>query len=138
MLAEDVSRRTMLETSQDILYLVISFCIIWITVFLCWTFYYLVKILKNANQIVEEFRVRIQALTEAVDYVRHKVEGISELMSLAGSGVSGFVKKYAEKKAKGWIDTGTDKFNESAKEAVDKAMAATSKKMKKMAKAMKK
>ncbi len=128
----------MFETSKDILYIVISFCIIWITIFLCWTFYYLARILKNANQIVEEFRVRLQALTDMVDQVKHKVENISQLMTLASTGVAGFVKKCAEKKVKSWVDTGTEKINESAKEAVDKAVAATAKKMKKMTKAVKK
>ncbi len=86
--------------AQDILYLVISFCIIWATFFLCWTFYYLMRILRNANTIVEEFRVRLQTLSEAIDYIRGKVENISGLMNLASSGLTGFMKSRVEKKAK--------------------------------------
>lgn len=126
----------MLETSKDVLYLVLSFCIIWVTVFLCWTFYYLGRILKNSNKIVEEFRIRIQAISESIDYVRGKVENISDLLTLAGSGVTGFMKKVAERKAKSWIDDATEDFNESAKEAVSKAAAAVAKKIKKTSKKM--
>lgn len=124
----------MIVNTSDILNLVISFCIIWATFFLCWTFYYLMRILRNANTIVEEFRVRLQTLSEAIDYIRGKVENISSLMTLASSGLTGFIKGRAEKKAKEWIDDSTDEFNSMAKEAVDAAVGATAKTMHKVAK----
>lgn len=129
----------MFETSKDILYLVISFCVLWTTVFLCWMFYYVMRILRNANQIVEEFRVRLQTLTEAINYVRGKVEHMSGLMNLFTSGVGGLVKKAAINKAKDWMGADhDDDFADVAKEAVDKAIMATSKKMKKAAKKVRK
>ncbi|MEK7624901.1 MAG: hypothetical protein AAB467_00960 [Patescibacteria group bacterium] len=127
----------MLQT-KDLLYLVISFCIVWITVFLCWTFYYVMRLLRNANQIVEEFRSRLQVLMETINYIRGKVEHISGLMTLASGGVSEFVKKAAIKKAKQWIDDGEEKFDDVAKDAVEKAVEATAAKMKKAAHKLKK
>lgn len=123
-----------LETSQDILYLVISFCVLWVTVFLCWMFYYAMRILRNASQIVEEFRMRLQALTDAINYIRGKVENISSLMSIASEGVTGMVKNMVTKKAKEWVSRGSSKFDATAKEAVDRAVEATAKKMRKTAK----
>ena len=90
----------MIETSKDILYLVIAFCVLWITVFLCWVFYYVTRILKNANEIAEEFRSRLQILTEAINYVRGKVENIHSLLNMAGGGMAGAVKDMVNKKAK--------------------------------------
>lgn len=124
----------MFENSKDILYLVIAFCVLWITVFLCWMFYYVTRILKNANQIAEEFRARLQILTETINYLRGKVESIHSLVSMASGGVAGVVKSMVSKKANEWISKGSDKFNSAAKEAVDKAVEATAKKMKKTAK----
>lgn len=118
-------------TSQDVLYLVISFCVLWLTVFLCWTFYYLMRLLRNANQIVEEFRTRLQVLTDTINYVRGKVEHISGLMTLASGGVGEYVKKAVSKKAKEWVDDTSEKFDDVAKEAVDRAVQETAKKMKK-------
>ena len=138
MLAGNAEGENMFETSKDVLYLVISFCIIWVTIFLCWVFYYLARILKNANQIVEEFRVRLQALSEAVDYIRGRVEQMSSLLTLVTEGASGLLKKVVAKKTEQWMNSGSAKVNEAAKEAVNRAMEATSKKMKKMAKAIKK
>ncbi len=127
----------MIETSKDILYLVIAFCVLWITVFLCWVFYYVTRILKNANEIAEEFRSRLQILTEAINYVRGKVENIHSLLNMAGGGMAGAVKDMVNKKAKDWINKGSDKMNSAAKDAVAKAVQATAKKMKKVAKNVK-
>ena len=124
----------MFESSKDVLYLVISFCILWVTVFLCWMLYYIMRLLRNASQIIEEFRMRLQALTEVVHYVRGKVEHISNLVTIATSGVSGFVKKAVEKKTKEWVDGGADRINAAAKEAVEKAVDATAGKMQRVAK----
>ena len=122
-----------IESSKDILFLVISLCVLWVTVFLCWMLYYVMRLLRNANQIVEEFRIRLQALTDTINYIRGKVEHISGLMTMASDGVGGLVKKVVSKKAKEWIDGGTSDMNSAAKYAVDKAVAATAKKMKKVA-----
>lgn len=124
----------MFGSSKDILYLVISFCVLWTTVFLCWMFYYVMRLLRNTNQIVEEFRVRLQSLTEAINYVRGKVEHMSSLMNAVTSGVGGVVKDMVSKKAKEWVNRGTEDFNGAAKEAVDRAVEVTAKKMKKVAK----
>ena len=128
----------MIETSKDILFLVIAFCILWVTVFLCWMFYYVTRILRNANGIAEEFRSRLQMLTEAINYVRGKVENIHSLLGMAGGGMAGMVKNMVSKKAKDWINKGSNKMNTAAKDAVDKAVQATAKKIKKAAKKIQK
>ena len=127
-----------LNTSKDILFLVISFCIVWVTVFLCWMFYYVTKILKNTNQIVEEFRMRFQALADTINQIRAKVEDMSSLLTLATDGVGGFAKRFITKKAHSWMSSGAKQFDAVAKDAVEKAVDATAKKMKKMAGKMKK
>lgn len=128
----------MLETSKDILYIVIAFCILWVTIFLCWVFYYVARILKNTSQIVEEFRSRLQLLTDALNYVKGKVENIHNLLNLAGGGLAGAVKDIVSRKAKDFIGRSSKTFDTAAKEAVDKAVEATAKKMKKVSKNLKK
>ncbi len=115
----------MIETSKDILYIVISFCVLWATVFLCWMFYYAGKILKNTSQIIEEFRVRLQALADAIGYIQEKVEYLSLAMSSVFKGVGETVKDTVIKKAKSWMNKKSDDCDSSAKEAVDRAVAKT-------------
>lgn len=128
----------MFETSKDILYLVISFCVLWTTVFLCWVFYYVARLLRNANQIVEEFRIRLQTLTEAINYIRGKVEHMSGLMTLITQGATGLVKKVISKKVNDWTESGSTRVNEAAKAAVDKVVREATKKMKKTTRSIKK
>ena len=112
----------MFDSTKDILYLVIAFCILWVTVFLCWMFYYIAKILRNTSHMVEEFRMKLQALSETVNHVRNKVESLSSLFTLGTQGVGGFVRKTVSKKAKKMVDEGTQTLNKAAKEAVDEAL----------------
>ena len=128
----------MLESSKDILYIVIAFCVLWITVFLCWMFFYVAKLLRSMNQVVDEFRSRLQLLTEALSFIRGKVENIHSLLNVAGAGVAGVVKNAVSKKAKEWLNRGTSKMNTAAKDAVDRAVEATAKKMGSVAKKLKK
>jgi hypothetical protein len=128
----------MFNNSKDILFLVISFCVLWVTFFLCWTFYHFMRLIRNVNEIVEEFRVRLQTLLEAVNYIRGKVEHMSGLITLLTDGATGLAKKFVIKKASSWLGDSAEKFNESAKEAVAKAVEETAKKMKKKAKSFRK
>ncbi len=128
----------MFDTSKDILYLVISFCILWLTVFLCWALYHFGKVLKNANEVVEEFRARMDALTHAIDFVRHRVEQISDLLTLASKGFSGYVAKMASKKMSSFFNDATEDMNDVAKAAVRKAAKTVGKKIKENAKKVKK
>lgn len=128
----------MFESSKDILYLVIAFCVLWVTVFLCWMFYYVMRLLRNANEIVEEFRTRLEALMELVHNIHGKVEKISSLITLATEGAGGLVKKMLVKKTSDWLGKTESNFNGAAKEAVGKAVSATAKKMKKVTKKIKK
>lgn len=128
----------MFTNSKDILFLVISFCVLWVTFFLCWMFYYVMRLLRNVNQVVEEFRVRLQTLLETVNHIRSKVDSLSNIISLITDGAGGLAKKIITKKAHDWLDDSSEKFNNSAKEAVAKAVEETAKKMKKATKSIKK
>jgi len=123
----------MFQTSQDILYIVISFCALTVTVFLSMLFYNMMKFFRNINKIVEEFRVRLQGLMNTVTHIHNKVEQMSGLLSLISEGAVGFVKNAVVKKAHDWIDDRADDATDSAKDAVDRAMEATAKKIKKTA-----
>jgi hypothetical protein len=63
-----------LESSKDILFLVLAFCALWFTAFVCWALYYVITILRDGAHAVREIRDRIQAIDEAVRAVREKIE----------------------------------------------------------------
>lgn len=127
----------MFATSKDILYGVIALCLVLGTGFLCWTLYYVMRILKNASEIVEELRSKIESVLQAIDYIRTKVEQMSGIMDAVSGGVGGLVQKVVRKKTKEWADATGDQFDSAAKDAVDRAVAATADKMRKMTKKIK-
>ena len=128
----------MFDSTKDILYIVIAFCVLWITVFLSWMFYYLTKILRNTSQIIEELRMKLHALTETVNYLRGRIEHLSSMFTLGHKGVGGYMKKMADKHAKKIVDESTEAMNKAAKDAVDKAFSSAADKISKTAKKIRK
>ena len=43
----------MLETSKDFLFIVLAFCILWVTIFISWILFYVIKIFRNSSKAVE-------------------------------------------------------------------------------------
>lgn len=126
----------MFSSSKDILYLVLAFCILWVSGFLCWLLYYAVRILKDTSKIVEEFRVRLQNLSELVKTISDKIESVYEMVS-SFSGVTGFFKKMMHKKTDEWVEEGAEKVHDVAKNVVDRAVEATAEKMRRTARKIK-
>ena len=89
-----------LESSKDILYLVLAFSILWFTAFVCWALYYVITILRDASNAVSEIRDRIAAIDDAVRAVREKVEASLGSFGIAASGfkmISSYLAKRKEK-----------------------------------------
>ncbi|HPV70825.1 MAG TPA: hypothetical protein PKY08_02940 [Candidatus Magasanikbacteria bacterium] len=90
----------MLENSKDLLYIVLSFCILWLTVFLCWFIYYLVSILRGANNMVEEMRERFRGIEEAIRTMRDKMEHATNSFSFVSEGIVKLIQYFVSKKSK--------------------------------------
>ena len=42
----------MLETSKDLLFVVLALCVLWLTIFMSWLMYYVISIVRDAERIV--------------------------------------------------------------------------------------
>ena len=60
----------MLETSQDLFYVVLAFCILWFTVFMCWALYYFIKMLKQTNELLEDIKHRITQASNVFTFLK--------------------------------------------------------------------
>ncbi|HAL49841.1 MAG: hypothetical protein UU40_C0004G0019 [Candidatus Uhrbacteria bacterium GW2011_GWD2_41_121] len=63
----------MLETS-DILYIVLAFCALWITAFICWFVYQIAVMLKRVNDLVAELKFQIEKVEHLLDAIHGKFE----------------------------------------------------------------
>ncbi len=78
--------------ATDILLIVIAFCVLWVTAFICWFIYHLAMMLKAVNDVLQEVRWSIEKVEQALQAMKVKVEkGSGHLSKLAGH-----VKKTAE------------------------------------------
>lgn len=57
----------MFQSSQDLLYLVLAFCVLWFTIFLCWALYYVIMFLRDVRNISEAIRVAAEGLKEKIN-----------------------------------------------------------------------
>lgn len=81
----------MFETPQDLLYVVLSFSILWFTVFLCWLLYQAARVLKNANEIIENLTHKLELIANALEFIRGKIDTVTDHMGSVSKFVSGTV-----------------------------------------------
>lgn len=88
----------MVSTSKDILYIVLSIAILWITVFFCWLLYYFVAIMREMRGSVKDIRDKIHRLDDAVCHIKEKFERSISVFSVTGEAIKQLVSYLAEKK----------------------------------------
>ncbi len=62
------------SSSQDLLFLVISIAVVWITAFLCWGLFEIARLLRQVNAMVEETRETVSK----VDRVARALVSVAE------------------------------------------------------------
>lgn len=84
--------------SQDILYIVLAFCALWVTAFMCWLIWQIAMILKNVNDTMSEAREKIAKIEEAITGIRGKFEKATVGLSFLADGVRKVVEYAIDKK----------------------------------------
>ncbi len=88
----------MLNTSSDILYIVISFCGLWFTIFVCWGIYYVVMILREFKKLASDVRKKIELVETVLLAFKEKLEHTSSYVKLLVESVSSLVEFAKERK----------------------------------------
>jgi len=98
----------LIQDSKDLLFVVIAFCALWLTVFMAWLIYYLAMIMRQVFQITKEMRERINKIDELIKTLKEKIEHSASYLVLISEGVkkiadivkdkTGSKKKTAKKK----------------------------------------
>lgn len=91
----------MLETSKDLLNIVIAFCVLWLTIFICWVIYYFAMILKRVHSVMETFTKTLEAIRNFFDHAKEKVNNFGATINTAvelGKKVVDYVQEKKDKK----------------------------------------
>ncbi len=63
----------MLESSKDILNIVIAFSVLWFTLFVTWTIFYVAMILRSAYRASKKLVSVVDGVQEVVDTIKEKL-----------------------------------------------------------------
>jgi len=89
-----------LATSKDILFIVLAFAVLWLAIFLSWTLYYLICILKDARDTVHGVKRAADAIESAADRVKDKMGAFVNIASIGAEGIKIFMDKMTAGKGK--------------------------------------
>jgi hypothetical protein len=97
----------MIETSKDVLFLILALCVAFITFFSCWGLYYIVMMLKRGHQVIKEVsdliaytREKMEKVERLIDTLEEKINNSASYLPLLFKGITelvGFFKKKSEK-----------------------------------------
>lgn len=109
-----------LENTKDLLYLVLSFCVLGVTIFLCWLLYYLIDLFRQVHSVTKGVESIVEKVESVVDLVKNKVEQSAGYIAVAGEvirQVIGFVKerRKTEEPVEGEVINREKKENEAEK-----------------------
>ena len=92
-----------IETTKDLFWLVLAFCILWFTLFVSWTIYYFGMILKRGKEMLDFVHNILEKIDQVVTTVREKMEKSAASFSLllkAGKEVIDYVQRKKQNKKK--------------------------------------
>ena len=84
--------------STDVLYIVLAFCVLWLSIFVCWLIYQVAMILKNVNDTISELREKIAKIEEAISFMRNKFDKATSGITLLSEGIKKVVDFTIERK----------------------------------------
>ena len=72
----------LITTSQDLLFVVLAFCALWITVFLSWFLYYVIAILRDTEKVVHAVQHAVEMVDELAHLAHEKFERSAASMTV--------------------------------------------------------
>jgi len=87
----------MLETSKDLLNIVIAFCVLWFTVFICWLIYYLVTIIRRVAETTEQVAKMSGAVSEFFGEAKERLKKATSYVPLVIEGAKNLVDYLKER-----------------------------------------
>lgn len=78
-----------LSFSRDLLYLVASVCLVGVSGFVMWTLYEWARLAKQANELTEDARLKLDVLEEAFDDLVTQISSVTQVVSSVSSVAQG-------------------------------------------------
>lgn len=112
----------MFDTSKDILYLVLAFCILWLTIFMCWLLYYFISIVGGVRKIVKSLADKIEKIDRLIETLKDKIEHSTSYLMIIMESVSKLMDYFKNKK-NDWMDNNDEPEEKPIKKSAKKIKA---------------
>lgn len=60
--------------AQDILFIILAFCVLWVTVFVCWFLFQVAMVIKNINGLLHEIKFQFERFDQTLNGIKSKFE----------------------------------------------------------------
>ena len=84
---------------MDILYIVLAFCVLWLSAAFFWLIWQVATILRNINQTIAEAREKLALIEKALTAMKERFEKMTTVGSVVIEGVKQLIAYAATKKA---------------------------------------
>ncbi|HEU0051202.1 MAG TPA: hypothetical protein VFQ60_04065 [Patescibacteria group bacterium] len=106
-----------LSSLQDVFSLIGAICLVWITIFLCWTLYQIGKLVRQANTVVKDTREKVERFEHSVISLGERLASTSQYLGLIAEGGKQLVSFLHKREKK--TDEGKKKKNGKLSEMED-------------------
>lgn len=89
----------MLKNSLDLLYIIIAFCVLWLTIFTSWWLFYIIMIMRRAYQITNSIKKKLKILDDLTKSAKDRLENTALYINLAAEGISKIVGYFKNEKS---------------------------------------
>ncbi len=90
----------LIETSKDLLFVVLAFCILWLTIFISWLLYYFIVIVRDAESLVRQIRNAVERVDALAHSVRDKFEHSAASLTIVAQAVKELIMWAMEERSK--------------------------------------
>lgn len=105
----------LINYSKDILYLVLAFCVLWLTFFLAWLVYYLVASARQLHKATKMVKDEVEKISGLIYKIRTAIEIPSSIVALIIEGL----KKIAEMGVEAFKESKTTSRSKRTKNGLD-------------------
>ncbi|HBU27688.1 TPA: hypothetical protein DEB00_01055 [Candidatus Uhrbacteria bacterium] len=78
-------------STLEILWIVLAFCVLWVTAFVCWAIYHIAMVARNIHLVLDEAKQALHQIEDAITGVKDKMEHhaklLDPLIALAGHAI---------------------------------------------------
>ncbi|NMB48779.1 hypothetical protein GYA13_05110 [Candidatus Kuenenbacteria bacterium] len=88
----------MLDSSKDLLFVVLAICAIAFTTFACWLIYYFIAIVKDVYSVTKGIKKKVDLLDDILKTIKEKINSTASYVGLIFNSVEKIVDYFQQKK----------------------------------------